>query len=200
MSKRNTDAERQEKQFWRTPAKAVIPLIIEIGMGGQFFGAKTFAEPCAGAGDLIKGLEGFGWECVFACDTTPQDESIPFGDCFDTLPTGYEQADYIITNPPWQSEIMHRMIETFSTLKPTWLLMPGDWCHTDQALRYSRINRKIVSVGRVSWMGNGKTGYDNAAWYLFDRARPGPCEFIHRRVNESRQPAGDVTKAKRMLA
>ena len=30
-----------------------------------------------------------------------------------------------------------------------------------------------LPTGRVSWMGNGEAGKDNAAWYLFHSAIPG---------------------------
>lgn len=39
---------------------------------------------------------------------------------------------------------------------------------------------KIVSVGRVSWEGNGIKGKDNCAWYLFDATQgcqPEPPKF-----------------------
>ena len=32
------------------------------------------------------------------------------------------EADYIITNPPWDRKLLHPMIEYFTAFRPTWLL------------------------------------------------------------------------------
>ena len=78
------------------------------------------------------------------------------------------EADYIITNPPWDRKILHPMIEFFSPKRPTWLLFDADWMHTKQSVPYMTMCSKIVSVGRIKWFGN-MTGKDNCAWYLFDK-------------------------------
>ena len=77
------------------------------------------------------------------------------------------ESEYIITNPPWNRNLLHPMIDHFSLLKPTWLLFDADWAHTKQSAEYIKICSKIVSVGRLKWFGN-MTGKDNCAWYLFD--------------------------------
>ena len=77
-------------------------------------------------------------------------------------------VDWFITNPPWSRPVLHRLILHLSEMRPTWLLFDADWMHTKQASEYLEYCRKIVSVGRVSWMGNGVSGFDNCAWYLFD--------------------------------
>jgi hypothetical protein len=38
-----------------------------------------------------------------------------------------------ITNPPWDRKILHRLIERFSAVGPTWLLFDADWMHTKQS-------------------------------------------------------------------
>jgi hypothetical protein len=60
------------------------------------------------------------------------------------------------------------MIERFSAVAPTWLLIDADWMHTRQSAPYMRLCRKIVSVGRVKWIPDSKmTGKDNCCWYMF---------------------------------
>ena len=95
---------------------------------------------------------------------------------FDSIGTGY-----IITNPPWDREILHPMIEHFSALRPTWLLLDADWIHTKQSAPFMPWLRKIVSVGRVKWIPDSKmTGKDNCAWHLFDQNSEGQTEFVGR--------------------
>jgi hypothetical protein len=45
--------------------------------------------------------------------------------------------------------------------------------------------RKIVSVGRVSWMENGVSGLDNCAWYLFNYEIDGPTIFYGKQVDKT---------------
>lgn len=178
MSKRTPDAPPRPQSFWRTPPEAVIPLLIEIGFEG------AFAEPCCGDGALVNALEKFGWRCRFAGDIRRRGKFRRA-----VLQDGRRLSEGqlrgiggIITNPPWTPRpLLHELIDHWSGLRPTWLLLDAAWAHTDQAVRFSRRCRKIVSAGRVSWMDNGRNGYDDAAWYLFDAQRPGPCEYVFRR-------------------
>ena len=61
MGKRS-NFERREADFYPTPRAAVVPLIPYLR------GIRTFAEPCAGDGALVRHLEGFGLRCVYAGD------------------------------------------------------------------------------------------------------------------------------------
>lgn len=139
---------------------------------------SSFIEPCAGDGRLIRHLEKAGHTCHYACDIEPQGEGIEQRDVLffgESLP----DTDLIITNPPWEREVLHAMIESFRAQADTWLLFDSDWSHTIQAAPYLKYCRKIVSVGRVSWMENGTSGVDNASWHLFV-AEPCVTEFVGR--------------------
>ena len=88
---------------------------------------------------------------------------------------------YIITNPPWSVYLLHPLIEHFSAMRPTWLLIYADWMHTRQSAPFMPWCRKIVSVGRVKWIPDSKmTGKDNCVWMLFDQSTSGPTEFVGR--------------------
>lgn len=167
MGKRS-DFKRVERDFYPTPIEAVKPLLDHLTP------SEGFVEPCAGNGDLINHLEGAGHVCTYSSDIEPRS--------FLTKVHSYEYltdrmcsgADYIITNPPWDRQILHTMIEHFRSLRPTWLLFDADWMHTKQSSEYMKYCRKIVSVGRVKWIPDSKmTGKDNCAWYLFEG---GECE------------------------
>jgi hypothetical protein len=75
----------------------------------------------------------------------------------------------IITNPPWDRPILHRMIQKVVEQNATaWLLFDADWWHTKQARPYKPFCEMVISVGRVKWIeGSKSTGKDNCAWYKF---------------------------------
>ena len=165
MGKRS-NFRRSKGDYYITPPEAVLPLLPHLGPQTLFF------EPCAGNGALIEALLTHGHTCVGSMDLEPKSAFIPQGDALSLTPESFDAhipVECIITNPPWTRAIMHPMIERFSKIAPTWLLFDADWMHTKQATPYLAYCQKIVSVGRVSWMGNGVSGKDNAAWYLFDQ-------------------------------
>lgn len=174
MGKRS-EFERIPRDKYFTPEAAVLPLLPHLDYGSMFI------EPCAGDGRLIKHLEKHGMSCVWAFDIEPNADWIEQGDALDTDFGGEPDADFIITNPPWDRKLLHPMIEAFSRQLPTWLLFDADWVHTKQSAPYMSYCRKIVSVGRVKWIEDSKmSGKDNVAWHLLDWNTPGPCEFIGR--------------------
>ena len=86
MGKRS-NFERREADFYPTPRAAVLPLIPHLR------GIRSFAEPCAGAGDLVRHLEEFGLRCVYAGDIHNGQDALALD--------YYGAADAIITNPPY---------------------------------------------------------------------------------------------------
>ncbi len=152
--------ERKPRDTYDTPASAVKPLLDQIDPG------TTFAEPCAGSGMLIDELRSHGHHCRWASDIEPRG---PYHKA-DALALTHQHlkfCTYIITNTPWNRKVLHPMLRHFKSLRPTWLLLDADWMHTKQSREFMPYCHLIVSVGRVSWMGNGQSGYDNVCWYLF---------------------------------
>lgn len=172
MGKRSNFKRRAQDAYF-TPAAGVTPLVPHLP--DRPF---SYDEPCAGAGDLIIALnDQTQGHYDVAMDITPQLDIVKEGDALvDYKPRG----EYIITNPPWTREILHPMIDHFRMMRPTWLLFDADWMHTVQAEPYMEFCHSIVSVGRLSWMGNGKHGMDNCAWYLF-KQDPGFTTFYGRK-------------------
>lgn len=134
----------------------------------------TYAEPCYGKGHLSRMIEG---DATYVSDL--EDDGI------DALTLTHDDmcmSDYIITNPPWSRQILHQMIEHFSSLRPTWLLFDADWAHTKQSAPYMHLCSDIVSIGRLIWIeGTNTSGKDNCAWYKFDKNHNGPTIFHGRR-------------------
>jgi hypothetical protein len=172
MTKRDFQKfERTPRDFYATPASAVLPLLPHLARG------LTFDEPCAGAGDLMGHLYGAGYYCNFASDISPRQIPIVKLDALDIKRCW---SDCFITNPPWDRKVLHPLITHLSDIAPTWLLFDADWMHTKQSIPFMPRCEKIVSVGRVSWMGNGVSGFDNCAWYLFDARNEAQTQFIAR--------------------
>jgi hypothetical protein len=114
--------------------------------------------------------------CDTAFDIEPMGEGIEQLDALSDEAAGLMSRlnTMIVTNPPWSRDILHPMIERFSSLAPTWLLFDADWAYTKQARPYQSILKKIVVAGRVKWFPDSKmTGKDNCAWYFFDNNSPG---------------------------
>ena len=158
MGKRS-NFERKPRDFYPTPIEAVYPLLEHLEEN------FLFAEPCAGDGALISHLETKG-VCMWASDIEPQAEGIHKNDFSEISEREVLESEFIITNPPWDRNMLHSMIEHFSSLRSTWLLFDADWAHTKQSASYMNKCAKIVSVGRIKWFGN-MTGKDNCAWHLF---------------------------------
>jgi hypothetical protein len=161
MGKRST-FDRIPRDFYPTPHLAVPPLIPHLR------GVRSFAEPCAGDGALVRHLEGFGLRCVYAGDIRDGQDALELDN--------YGAVDCIITNPPYTRSTMHALIQHFLPIAPIWLLIDYDWSATKQAAQYMTHCSDIVILPRLKWFANSKnTGKDNHAWYRFDsRHRGGP--------------------------
>lgn len=182
MGKRSNYELRDKDQYF-TPREALTPLL------RQLTASETFYEPCAGDGRMVQFLEEAGHTCTGYSDLDPESArelaldkygkiyrtDVPELDALDLTSNHVAGADYIITNPPWtrtkaSGYLLHRMIEHFSDIAPTWLLFDADWMHTVQAAQFMPRLQRVAAIGRVKWIPDSKTtGVDNACWYLFTR-------------------------------
>ena len=142
----------------------------------------AFCEPCAGDGAMVNYLEGVGHRCVLACDIHPMGLDIERRDAAFLSRDDVADADFIITNPPWERPVLHQLIDRFMTLGVrSWLLFDADWAFTAQSAPFIRFCEQIVPIGRVKWIpGSKSNGMDHAAWYLFNGHHDGPTLFAGR--------------------
>ena len=166
MGKRS-NFERIPREFYPTPFAAVPPLIPYLR------GVRTFAEPCCGDGALVRHLESFKLHCVYAGDIATGQDAL--------ARDSYDDADVIISNPPYARKTMHALIAHFALTLPTWLLLELDWSATKQAAPIMPWCSDILSVGRLRWIeGTTMSGKQNFAWYRFDaRHLAGPIFHAH---------------------
>lgn len=170
MGKRSTQ-ERQPQDWYRTPAKAVVPLLPFLPP------ATRFVEPCAGDGALIRHLSAHGHVCVQSYDMQPRADGIVLGDARDLDIT---DGAMVITNPPWRWDWLQPIIECLSDQLPTWLLLNADVMHNVRAAEVMSYCSDVVAVGRIKWIEDSPhAGKENAAWFRFQH-RPCSTLFHHR--------------------
>ncbi|MCA1379838.1 MULTISPECIES: hypothetical protein [Bradyrhizobium] len=175
MGKRS-DFERIPRDLYATPAKAVLPLPKYLRRDG----IRTFAELCAGNGDLIRHLEAHGLRCVHQSDITTGNNALD-------VKRYKGNPDVGITNPPFRhpedprrsTRLLRELIAHFLTLgKPFWLLLPHDFSTNQNAAPLMQYCSDIVVVGRVRWIeGTDNDGKDNSCWYRFDASFRGEIAF-----------------------
>jgi hypothetical protein len=150
--------ERREADFYPTPFPAVVPLIPHLHRTGVL----RFAEPCVGAGDLIRHLEGAHLTCVASGD-------LNLDNCIDArswAPEDLNHADAVVTNPPWERYAMAGIMEHFSYFTAGWYLIYSDWLFTKQSAVLMRDRcTDVVPIGRIKWIPNSPSvGFDNCCW------------------------------------
>lgn len=174
MGKR-TDFERNARDFYPTldplPVKTLRPFLKR---------GDTFIEPFAGDGALRDGLVAAGLTCIWASDIAPLADGIH--ECRAEDLRDAKGAKYVISNTPWplpraKGAPALGYVRHCASLAPSWLIYSADFMHNVYFQQIRHLCRKIVTVGRVSWMSNGQGGFENAAWYLFDEAPKRGIQF-----------------------
>lgn len=155
-----TQRARKRSDFYPTIDRRAIPALIAamLAVGDISAGqAASYAEPCAGQGDLIQLLqqEAPQLQCAFGLEYDWQDEGlhnrwpIAHGNALTLIERDLAGVDLIITNPPWKREALHPLILHLASLRPTWLLYDGSWAFTKQAAPFKRILTDVAAVGRL---------------------------------------------------
>lgn len=151
-----TQRERKRNFFYPTiDPRAIPPLLAHVPPG------TVFAEPCAGAGDLVQLLEAAGLECDWGLELEPQDEGLrnrwPIGvgnalalSAPDLRAMG-SRATCFISNLPWERSWLHPLIRHLAAILPLWSLHDAAWAYTKQAAEFGPICTDVVAVGRLKW-------------------------------------------------
>lgn len=159
MSKRTkTDsAEINAKNFWPTHKPAADPLAAVLPPFTQY------DEPCCGALDLVRHLGAWGHTCVQASDKEPPHPWTMQADAALLPLTGR----MIITNPPFAEKLLVPLLDHWIGSALVWLLLPTDMISNLYMMPFVGHIDRMIPLGRVSWLDNGKGGYENYAWYRF---------------------------------
>lgn len=187
---------RKKNDFYPTiDPRCVPPLLAAMAAVGD---GPRYAEPCAGAGDLIHLLAPHGLDCQWGLELEPQGDlalnrwPIGVGNALMLTEADCEGVDCFITNPAWSRPLLHLLIRHLARLRPTWLLFDSSWAYTKQATPFSPLCTDIAAVGRLKffpppgrllWLpGESPAAYaertrkrrakdppDDCAWYRFDK-------------------------------
>lgn len=176
MSKRTPGLPQRPRGFWSTPRAAVAPLIPYLPRRARY------GEPCAGNGALIEHLLDL-WpagRCVWASDIEPQAPGIEALAVADITADQARDVDLFITNPPWavggkRGDPALSIIKHLASIAPTWALLPWDFAANAYFSQIAAMCSDIVPIGRVSWLGNGTPGKDNACWMRLDAQNRHPA-------------------------
>ena len=176
MSKRTPGLPQRPRGFWPTPRAAVAPLIPYLPRRARY------GEPCAGNGALIEHLLDL-WpagRCVWASDLEPQAPGIDDLAVADITADQARDVDLFITNPPWavggrRGDPALSIIKHLASIAPTWALLPWDFAANAYFSQIAAMCSDIVPIGRVSWLGNGTPGKDNACWMRLDAQNRHPA-------------------------
>ena len=160
-NRKQSNFERVDKDFYGTIDPAcVVPTFLN-----QIRGAR-YAEPCYGNGDLEDLLMDAA-ECVWRSDVRETVGSSLVLDAKKLTGADLRQAEVIITNPPYQWDMLKPLLDHLPTLKPTWFLLPADYMHNVRMGPYMKCCEQVIAVGRLYWQPNKVKGVSNFAWYLF---------------------------------
>ena len=159
--------EPQPRDFFRSTDPNTVPPLV------SFIKGSTYAEPCAGATDLVKMLKPYA-TCNWASDIEPQHCDVIQKDALSLTEEDVRGCDYFITNSPFSWPMLQPLLDHLPTIKPTWLLLPADFMHNRQSKPYMKRCEYIVSVGRLFFHKGGesldvkyKRGTANHCWYKF---------------------------------
>lgn len=156
MSKRTkTDnALKNPKDFWPTPFKPIRKLAEVLPP------FTVYEEPCAGDGAILRGL--YDHLCGDAYDFMPRAIGIRGADALTVRP-----KYLVITNPPYRRSLLQPLLDHWIGRHECWLLLPLDMASNVWTNPYMRYVDRILPLGRVSWMQNGKAGMENSCWFHF---------------------------------
>jgi len=155
-----TQRARKRSDFYPTIDRRAVPALLAAMMTvGDIGGGRTvsYAEPCAGQGDLIQLLQHEAplLQCAFGLEYDWQDEGlhnrwpIAHGNALTLTERDLAGVGLIVTNPPWKRDALHPLILHLASLRPTWLLYDGSWAFTKQAAPFQRILTDVAAVGRL---------------------------------------------------
>lgn len=173
MGKRDGDKfTRNDKDLYPTiDPGCLVPAFVDSIRG------KTYAEPCWGNGDLEDLLMDVA-TCKWRSDINPQQPNISVLDATEINIDDVGHLDLLITNPPYKWDLLKPLLDHLPSLRPTWLLLPGDYMFNARMGPYMKQCSTVIAIGRMYWLPNKIKGVSNMAWYKFSKWHLGQTEFI----------------------
>lgn len=171
---RRSNFARIDKDLYRTIDPRAVPPVLPFLLYERI---GSFIEPCYGYGDLVGPLTRAGLVCRgrydIATNSTRTVDPVVIRDGRELRFDDLNEADAIITNPPWSRDLLHELIDRWAKMAPTWLLFDAGWKHSGRArLLLDRYCTDYVPTPRLKWIpGSTFTATDDCGWYRFDAAK-----------------------------
>lgn len=148
MSKRNQSFERVSRDYYPTiDPKAIPPNLLKHIRG------KTYAEPFYGEGDMEDLLMDVA-TCKWRSDIRETVGCSSVRDALTLTSSDLEGCDLVVSNPPYQKDVLLPLLDHLVSLKPTWLLLPSDLMFNGYMAPYMKQCERVVGVGRLFWFEN----------------------------------------------
>lgn len=172
MGRLNPNFDRSPADFYRTPARAIPPLM------QRLLSSVRYVEPAAGDGTLIDLLSGYGNVCEAAFDVEPRRGDIRQRNALDLTRGDIGTATMFIGNLPWSWPLFPNLIRHLTSLLPLWTLAPARFAHAARSAALMDMCSDIVALPRLKWFPDSKTqGTQDSVWLHFDAAHRGGPHF-----------------------
>lgn len=184
MTVTSSNYDRIDNDFYETEPWAVEALLRALPLSND---GSVIWEPAAGNHAISDVFLSRGFKVITSDIETYQKQHSYIRNFFDVTKQEYTHGEFgntIITNPPYgkNNTTAVRFAEHALELCDGWvtLLLTAkfDFGKTRQHLfkNNKRFYGKIALTDRLSWAGNGKTGTDNHAWYIWIPSNS--CAFL----------------------
>lgn len=163
---------RHPRDFYPTiDRRCVPPLVAMMRALGAY--PSRFAEPCAGAGDLVDLLAVGAPDlvCEWQSDMLPQRRHVAVQDALLLSAPDLRGIDCLITNFPWRRAMLHPLIAHLAEMIPVYTLLDSGWMATGAAVQLGeRYCTDIITCRRLKWFSNRTLDIDPKGWR--DGAQP----------------------------
>jgi hypothetical protein len=190
MRQRNLGYERQDKDFYPTPAWVTEALLRTVCL------PKAIWEPCCGDGAMARVLESHGHHVV-ATDLVDRGYGEGGRDFLmeSRLPDG---ATAIVTNPPYGGALARRVVDhALELMLPVGgmvaMLMNVQWQTAKKNSARCRIpafDASVILTDRIRWIPDTDVrGSENHCWMVWDFSRsPGRAGLLYADPNAESEP------------
>jgi len=177
MTVTSSNFELRENDLYETEPWAVDAVIRSLVQLHLWQEGSVIWEPSAGNHAMVRSFKGAGAGTVITSDiceyTRPHTALFDF--LSDTQPSFVPASYNIITNPPYGRQnrlavkYARRALHLCSGFVALLLTAKFDFgnTRTDLFANNPRFRAKVTLLDRISWAGNGETGTEDHAWYIW---------------------------------
>lgn len=134
----------------------------------KYIKGKKFYEPSVSSGSLVDMCCEHGGICVGGSDIQPLgvwDSPENYKDGLSLTEEDLNGAEIILTNPVYKKEWLLPLLDHWTSLRPTWLLLPLNMCSNKYFAPYMKKCSNMINCGRLyffenTWVSDHQFQYD----------------------------------------